>query len=565
MDYKRVKQDFQNEDLTMFGALKEAADRYPDAPALGFFGRTFSFAWLIGDVEATARGLLAAGVCPGDRVTFMLPNCPQAVSVFYAISRIGAVANMIHTLSSEEEIAYYLDKANSRYIVTLDSFCEKVRAAAVKTKRRAQIIYTSVAQEMPPLIKLGFALKTKSIFANNPAGDNVKSLKELKKKGAGFPLPETVFERDRLAVILYSGGSTGMPKGICLSDNNVNALAIQVANAAGHRIAPGLKFLSAMPLFHGFGLGVGIHTFICNGAECVLVPQFTLDAYVKTLLKEKTNMLAIVPSMLEAILHTDAFNGKDLSFLQGIFSGADAVPVPLLRRMNAFLEAHGCVEHVREGYGLTETVTCCLLNPIELTKPGSIGLPLGETKCRIVKPGAFEEMPAGEPGELILSGPSVMLGYLDDPEETAKTVRLGPDGLRWLFTGDMCYMDADGYVFFVQRLKRLIITSGYNVSPVQVENVIAEVDGVDAACVVGVKDALLGQRVAACVVARQGADTRSLRAAIVSACNKRLAAYAVPAKIVFLPSLPLTKMGKVDFVRLEKEQNEQALGGKKDA
>ena len=563
MDYKRVNQDFRNADVTVYGALKEAADRYPAEPAIGFFGKKTSFAALIEDVENTARALLQAGVRPGDAVTFMLPNCPQAVSVFYAISRVGATANMIHTLSAQPEITYYLDKAHSRFLVTLDSFCPKALAAAAAAKDPdVTVIVTSVAEGMPLPLKLGFRLKNLKNRTPLPDAPNVRLLGTLKKDGAGRALPDVAYDPDHTAAIFYSGGSTGMPKGIRLSDFNINSLGIQVADAAGHRICPGTKFLSAMPLFHGFGLGVGIHTFICNGATCVLVPQFTLDAYVKTLLKEKTNMLAIVPSMLEAFLHTDAFDGKDLSFLQGIFCGADAVPVSLQERVNAFLKAHGCAEKVREGFGMTEAVTACILNPIENIRPGSVGLPLGDTRVRIVKPGTFEDLPAGEPGEMLLSGSVVMQGYLDDPEANAKTLRKDGD-VTWLFTGDMCYMDADGYVFFVQRLKRLIITNGYNVSPGQAEQIINAVPGVEACCVVGVKDRLSGQRVTAVIVPKAGEDQKALRRAVDAACRASLAAYAVPTKYEFAGELPLTKMGKIDFTRVERELNEK--GEKKHA
>ncbi len=557
MDYKRVYQDFRDPDVTVYGALAGACARYPAAEALRFFGRSFSFTQVLRDVDATARALLEAGVKPGDRVTFMLPNCPQAVSVFYGISRVGAEANMIHTLSAVPEITYYLDKAESRFIVTLDNFCTNVLEAVAAAKDPGvKVILTSIAEEMPLPVKLGYKLKNRKNKPVVPDLPNVLRLSELKKKGAGRALPDVAYDPAHTAAIFYSGGSTGMPKGIRLSDRSINSLGIQVADAAGHRICPGTRFLSAMPLFHGFGLGVGIHTFICNGAACVLVPQFTLDAYVKTLLKEKTNMLAIVPSMLEAFLHTDAFDGKDLSFLQGIFCGADAVPVSLQERVNAFLKDHGCAEKVREGFGMTEAVTACILNPIEHIKPGSLGLPLGDTKVRIVRPGTFEDLPAGEPGEMLLSGSVVMQGYLDDPEATAKTLR-EDGGVTWLFTGDMCYMDEDGYVFFVQRLKRLIITNGYNVSPGQAEQVINAVPGVESNCVVGVKDRLSGQRVVAVVVPKAGEDQIALRRAVDEACRRSLVAYALPTKIEFAESLPLTKMGKIDFTKVERELNEK--------
>ena len=561
MEYNLVKQDFTKAETTVFGAMKEASERYKDAPAIGFFGKSFSYTELIEKTEATAKALMEAGVKEGDAVTFMLPNCPQAVMVYYAINRIGAVANMIHTLSTPSNISFYLNKAHSRFIVTLDTLYPKVKEGIKEADESVSVIYTSISDEMPLLTKIGYKLKTAKSKPAPITDENTYNLKDLVKKGTNQSLPVISYEKGRVSAIFYSGGSTGKPKGICLSDYNLNSLAIQTASGVGHRI-PGTKFLSAMPLFHGFGLGVGIHTFMNCGAQCILVPQFTLDAYVKTLLKEKTNMLAIVPSMLEAFLHTDAFDGKDLSFLMGIFCGADSAPSNLQERMNAFLKAHNCNEVVREGYGLTETVTCCALNPIENVKIGSVGLPLGETKVRIVKPGTFEDVPTGENGELIINGPSVMLGYLDEPEETAKTLRKDKDGSIWLFTGDMCNMDEDGYVYFVQRIKRMIITNGYNVYPTQVEAVIRECDEVDNVCVVGVKDKLSGQRVVACVVLKEDADKKSAKENIMNKCREKIEAFAVPSKIEFIDEIPLTKMGKTNFTQLEKEMNEKKRGAK---
>ncbi|MCR4594990.1 MAG: acyl--CoA ligase, partial [Clostridiales bacterium] len=549
MEKKRVTQDFINAETTVFGALTDACERYKDAPAIGFFGRSFSYRTLVERTEVTAKALLEAGVKEGDAVTFMLPNCPQAVMVYYAINRVGAVANMIHTLSSPANITFYLNKAHSRFIVTLDALYPKVKEAIADADEPVTIIYTSISDEMPLITKIGYKIKTSK---NKPApieDENAVHLKTLTAKGSHQTLPPVKYEKDRVSAIFYSGGSTGLPKGICLSDYNINSLGVQTAGGVGHRI-PGTKFLSAMPLFHGFGLGVGIHTFMNAGAQCILVPQFTLDAYVKTLLKEKTNMLAIVPSLLEAFLRSDAFDGVDLSFLMGIFAGGDATPPELQKRMNAFLKEHNCKEVVREGYGLTETVTSCILNPIDNVKIGSLGLPLGETKVRIVKPGTFEDLGVNENGELIINGPAVMLGYLDEPEETAKTLRTDSNGKTWLFTGDMCRIDEDGYVFFVQRIKRMIITNGYNVYPTQVEKVIQDCETVNAVCVVGVKDRLSGQRVVACVVLNDNADKKQAREEIMNMCKKTLDDYAIPTKIEFLDKLPLTNMGKIAFTEL---------------
>ena len=324
MDKELVVQDFKNAETTVFGALAEAAGRYGDAPALGFFGRSVSFNTLIIKIEEVAKALLEAGVKEGDAVTFMLPNCPQAVAVYYAISRVGGIANMIHTLSPPANIVLYMNKVHSRFIVTLDSLYKNVKQATNELDNGITVIYTSIADEMPLLTKIGYKIKTAKTKPERINDVNAYNLKELVSKGAHHILPPVKYEKNRISTILYSGGSTGKPKGICLTDFNMNSLGITAGNRVGYPVGPGIKFLSAMPMFHGFGLAVGIHTFLNIGAQCILVPQFTLDAYIKTLLKEKTNMLAIVPSLLEAFLHSDAFEGKDLSFLKGVFCGADS-------------------------------------------------------------------------------------------------------------------------------------------------------------------------------------------------------------------------------------------------
>ncbi len=556
MEYKTVIQDFNNAETTVFGALTDAAERYGDAPALGFFGRSYSYRELVSRTEETAKALMEAGVKEGDAVTFMLPNCPQAVMIYYAINRIGAVANMIHTLSAPKNITFYLNKAHSRFIVTLDLLYQKVKEGCKEAEQPVTVIYTSISDEMPALTKIGYNIKTAKTKPEPIEDKNAVSLKTLLAGGKNQTLPPVSYQKDRVSAIFYSGGSTGTPKGICLSDYNINSLGIQTGNGVGHRI-PRTKFLSALPLFHGFGLGVGIHTFMLCGAQCILVPQFTLDSYVKTLLKEKTNSLAIVPSMLEAILHTDAFDGQDLSFLKGIFAGGDAVMPELQERVNAFLKAHNCSEVVREGFGMTECVTSCILNPRENVKIGSVGLPLGDTKVRIVKPGTFEDVGVNENGELIINGSSVMLGYLDEPEETANTLRKDADGSIWLFSGDMCRMDEDGYVFFVQRIKRMIITNGYNVYPTEVEKVIQTCDAVESVCVVGIKDRLSGQRVAACIVLKDGADQKQARQDILNVCKNGMEEFSIPTKIEFMDKLPLTNMGKTNFTELEKMMNEK--------
>ena len=291
-----------------------------------------------------------------------------------------------------------------------------------------------------------------------------------------------------------------------LSDFNFNALGVQISEIAGCRLDYGCKFLSVMPIFHGFGLGIGIHTVLQNGAMCILIPQFTKETYAKAVLKNKPNFIAGVPTLYEALLKVDLFDGKDLSFLIGVFSGGDSLSPELKKRADKFFKEHNASVQIREGYGLTECVTASCVTPVDKAKEGSIGLPLRDMEYRIVEPGTFNEVARGEMGEIIISGPTLMLGYIDAPEENAKTLRTDENGTIWMFSGDMGYMDEEGFVYFKQRIKRLIVTSGYNVYPTHIENILDKHPAVDYSCVIGVKDSYKMQRVRAYIVLKNGEE-----------------------------------------------------------
>jgi len=273
------------------------------------------------------------------------------------------------------------------------------------------------------------------------------------------------------AVILYSGGTTGSTKGILLTNFNFNALSAQVA-AANPMFRPGDKMLAAMPLFHGFGLGVCIHTMLSQGGRCVLVPRFTAKSYGRMITKYRCNFIAGVPTLYEALLRVPSMENADLSSLKGVFSGGDSLSVELKKKLDTFLYDLRSAVKIREGYGTTECVTACCLTPPHMAKEGSIGLPFPDMCFKIVRPGTEEELPYGEEGEILIAGPTVMKEYVNHPEETAQTLRRHADGLTWVYTGDLGVMDADGFIYFRGRIKRMIVTSGYNVYPAQLENIL---------------------------------------------------------------------------------------------
>ena len=356
------------------------------------------------------------------------------------------------------------------------------------------------------------------------------------------------------AVILYSGGTTGTTKGIVLTNRNFNALGQQVI-AANRMFRPGDKMLAAMPLFHGFGLGVCIHTMLSQGGRCILVPRFTPDSYAKLIVKNRCNFIAGVPTLYEALLRLPSMKDADLSCLKGVFSGGDSLSIELKKKFDRFLAEHKANIQVREGYGTTETVTACCLTPTHMAKEGSIGLPFPDTYIKIVEPGTDRELPYGEEGEILLAGPTVMLEYMNHPAETAQTLQTHSDGLTWVYTGDLGTMDEQGFVYFRGRAKRMIISSGYNIYPGQLENILDAHEWVQMSCVIGVPDDLKMQKVKAFVkLVPNVKPDDTTRQVLLDYCRKHIAKYAMPYDIQFKADMPKTLVGKVAYRKLEEEE-----------
>ena len=451
--------------LTIYQLVAQTARECPDLPAYEFMGRRTSYRDFLARIDRAALALYTAGIRAGDRVTICMPNTPQALDCFYALNRIGAVSNMIHPLSAEEEIRFYLDVSGSQAILTLDRFYGKVAAAAARAKRRPKLWIARLQPELKPLMRLGYNLTQGRKTPKLPQ-EGYTLWTDLLRKAAGA-LPPDDGQCDACASILYSGGTTGTTKGICLSSYNFNALALQTIAASGYESIRGCTMLSVMPVFHGFGLGIGIHTALVGGACCILVPNFNIRTYADLLRKKHPNFIPGVPTLFEALLRTTGLEKLDMSFLMGVFSGGDSLSVELKHKVDAFLRAHNARVQIREGYGTTECVTASCLTPVDTARDGSIGIPFPDTFYKIVRPGTAEEVAPGEEGEICLSGPTVMLGYLDNPKETALVLQRHNDGRIWLHTGDLGCMDPDGFVYFRQRIKRMIITSRYNVYPSQ--------------------------------------------------------------------------------------------------
>jgi len=539
---------------SMFEMVEQIAKKYPDQVAFDFMGKPTTYRKMVQEIETCAKALKTIGIREGDRVTIAMPNCPQAIYMFYAVNLVGGIANMIHPLSAEKEIEFYLNESESVTAITLDQFYHKFERVRQNTKV-VNLIIASVKDALSKPIKAGYMLTQGRKIEKIPEDAPVIRWADFMKLSTHcFYRYRVERKADDPAVILYSGGTTGTTKGIVLTNKNFNALSQQVV-AANPMFRPGDKMLAAMPLFHGFGLGVCIHTMLTQGGRCILVPRFTPESYAKQITKYRCNFIAGVPTLYEALLRLKCMDGADLSCLKGVFSGGDSLSIELKKKFDKFLYDHKATIQVREGYGTTETVTACCLTPTHMYKEGSIGLPFPDTYIKIVEPGTDKELPYGEEGEILLAGPTVMKEYMNHPDETAQTLRTHADGLTWVYTGDLGTMDEQGFVYFKGRAKRMIITSGYNVYPGQLENILDAHEYVQMSCVIGVPDPYKMQKVKAFVKLSAGVEpTEETKKAIMDHCRKHVAKYAMPYDIEFKDDMPKTLVGKVAYRKLEEEE-----------
>ena len=539
---------------SMYDKVADVAERYPNYIAFDFMGRHTTYKELIRETEKCAKALKTIGVREGDRVTIAMPNCPQAIYMFYAVNLVGGIANMIHPLSAEKEIEFYLKESGSVTAITLDQFYHKFEKIRENTGV-VNIIIASVKDALSRPVRAGYMLTEGRKIQKIPKEAPVIRWSEFMKLSRHcFYNYKVKRKSEDPAVILYSGGTTGTTKGIVLTNKNFNALSQQII-ATNPMFRPGDKMLSAMPLFHGFGLGVCIHSMLSEGGRCILVPRFTAKSYGKLITKYHCSFIAGVPTLYEALLRLDSMNGADLSCLKGVCSGGDSLSVELKKKLDKFLYDHKATIQVREGYGTTETVTACCLTPPTMFKEGSIGVPFPDTYLKIVEPGTEKELPYGEEGEILLAGPTVMREYMKHPEETAQTLRQHADGLTWVYTGDLGTQDEEGFIYFRGRAKRMIISSGYNVYPAQLENILDAHKKVQMSCFIGVPDPYKMQKVKAFVMLVPGTPaTEETKAELMAYCRKHIAKYAMPYDIEFRDELPKTLVGKVAYRVLEEEE-----------
>ena len=547
--YGEVPESLDYPDATVWEMLARASRPRAKARAFEFLGATASYGDLTAAVDRFAGVLSALGLEARDRITVSLPTCPQAVIAFYAAAKIGAVPAFIHPLSTTPEIQKYLAISHSRVVLTLDAFYPSFAAlpadAALET-----LILTRIPDYLPLLKRPLFRLTKGRRIAAIPRDRRVRWWTEMMRNVA--VAPATPAAADEPAAILYSGGTTGEPKGILLSHRNFVSEGMQVAAWVG--MTDRDVVLSVLPIFHGFGLGALVNAPLMCGASIVMVPTFTPTVVAKLIRTKRPTLMAGVPTLYEALTADPSLRRADLSCLRAAFSGADSLPRPVKERFERLVAERGGHVRLIEGYGLTETVTGIMGMPLHEYRDGSVGVPLPDMLARICRPGSDQELPPGSEGEICVSGPAVMLGYLDAPAATAEALHTDRDGSVWLHTGDIGLMDEDGFFRFTSRLKHMIKSSGFNVYPSQVEAVLYRHPAVAEAAVIGVPDQAQGERVKAFIVLRDPytAD-EALSQELIAHCRNDLIRWACPREIEFRSDLPMTRLGKVDYTLLRRE------------
>ncbi|MDD2670972.1 MAG: AMP-binding protein [Syntrophales bacterium] len=560
--YGQVPHSIEYPRVTMYEAVMQTVQKCPDMTAYDFFGYTSSYSRFKKDIDKCADALASLGMRKGDRITISMPTTPQGIICFYAANKLGAVSSLIHPLSTANEIEFFLNSSRSRFALTLDAFYGKFREVGPRTDLKT-LILARIPDYLSPLKRLGFYFAKgrkippvpKETSKDFPDDFKVRWWSEI--MSGSYPRAEKAeMATDDLAVILFSGGTTGVPKGIMLSNRNFISEGMQVS--AWGNLSDGERILAILPIFHGFGLGVCVNACFMGGGTSILVPQFTPETVAQLIRSKRPTLLVGVPTLFDALSRDPVMHKADLSCLKATFSGADTLPRTVKERFEEIVRKQGGSVQLLEGYGLTEAVTAIMATPIGQYREGSIGVPFPDMHAKIVRPGTTEELPAGEEGEICLHGPAVMLGYLDHPEETAETLRTHKDGKIWLHTGDIAAMDEDGFFYFKLRLKRMIKSSGMNVYPSQVEEVLYRHPEVREACVIGVPDEAQVERVKAFVVLKDPAKAGAgMEKAIIGYCREHLIKWSCPREVEFRNDLPKTLVGKIAFNILEKEEIER--------
>ena len=537
--------------LSAFEYVCQRSKNHLNDTALEYYGRKFTYADLIVNVKKTAAALRGAGVKKGDIVTVVSIMTPEIIALFYAADMIGATLNLVDPRYSVEGIREYIEEVDSHLLVCLNVVYERCRQAAKRTNVE-KVIVLSPADSLPPVMAVGYKLTTPD---KNKYASNVIRWKQFIKGGEGQSTAAEPYDPDHACVVVHTGGTTGSPKGVMLTDDCFNGIALQF-QAYPKLFHRGQKLMNVMPPFIAYGFACGIHLPLVLGFTVIIIPNLDPAKLGSLVLKYKPEHMFGVPTHYQQLAADPKLRDKDLSFIINYAAGGDSLSRGAEQTVNDFLAAHGARYPIAKGYGMTEVSSAATVAAGLDNKPGSVGIPMVNTVVAAFEPGTDQELPIGQRGELCISGPCLMKGYYNKPEETAILLRRHPDGRVWAHTGDMGYLDEDGFVFLDSRIKRMIIRhDGFKVFPSMIENVVSRHPAVHQCSVVGCtdKDHTQGRLPFVYIVLK--ADTTAKKKQVIRElermCAEELPEYVQPVAYKFISSMPMTPVGKVDYRQLE--------------
>lgn len=550
--YTEKEQNIKIPNISMYEQVKRSAYKYPNYPAYEYFGKKVSYRKFLAQIDKAAISFQKLGVKKGDVVTLCMPNIPEVLILLYGLNKLGAIANMLHPLSAEEEMKENLLSTKSRYLVMIDMFYHKIKTN-IQFTNVEKVVFVSAADSMNFFLKVGYRLSQMGKYEKYPKEKNFMSYGKFKAMAYRKNLKEVPkFGKDTPAVIIHSGGTSGTPKNVVIQ-NRAFILAAKQEKISLKQLKPGDCCLAIMPNFHGFGLSVLMHTPLALGCYTILIPQFNSKKFDTLFKKTKPTCVLGVPTLFEALIQCKNEKKLDLSFLKYAISGGDLLNKNLEDQVNQYLKEHHSTAKITQGYGLSEGLAAVCLAADDVNKSGSVGIPLAGNHVKIIDPATRETVPFGEIGEICVHTKALMLGYLNNENETNDALQVHQDGHVWLHTGDLGYMDEDGFVFYKGRQKRMIISSGYNVFPSHIEEVIESHPAVLQCTVVGVPHPYKQEVPKAFIVLKEGFHGLFIKNEIKEYCKKNLARYMVPAEFVYRKKLPKTKLGKVDFKKLQSD------------
>ena len=522
--------------------------------ALDYYGRVFTYADLMVNVKKTAAAFRGLGVKKGDIITVVSVMTPEVIYAFYAADLIGATLNLVDPRYSVEGIREYIEEVDSRLLICLNVVYERCRQAAKRTHVE-RVLVLSPADSLPIHLKLGYKLTSPD---KNKYKSNVLHWKQFLANGEGQSTAAEPYDPGHACVVVHTGGTTGSPKGVMLTDSCFNAIAQQFS-AYDTLFKKGQTLMNIMPPFIAYGYACGVHLPLVLGLKVVIIPNLDPAKLGSLLLKYRPEHMFGVPSHYQQMAADPKLQKKDLSFIRNYAAGGDAISLGAEKTVNEFLKAHNVEYPMAKGYGMTEVSSAATVAAGKVNKPGSVGIPMVNTLISAFEPGTEKELPIGQRGELCISGPGMMKGYYNKPDETAMILRTHADGRVWVHTGDLGYLDEDGFVYLDSRIKRLIIRhDGFKVFPSMIENVVSQHPAVHQCSVVGCadKDHVQGRLPFVYIVlnpAAAGVKKKQIVKELRQMCMEELPEYVQPVAYKFIAEMPMTPVGKFDYRKLEEE------------